>query len=679
MRKLFIGGFVISLSLFFSCKKNETVNQTHSSLVNQALTSGGCSSIPIIDSMPNFDANADSIERPTILGNQRTNPYTLSNMRIAYNNLGYSAVPVNATNLYVRFLPNSVQQLSILDSTLDAQNLEMFDAPMDYDVLQEGDYYQDPSINDSLPTWQYAVVPTTFTAPAGITYQVLSQIHIPADNYEAIETEAERLASRIDSINCAGGGGNAKTASPYVLDCPPGYHWDFTQNKCVCDCCPTGYHWDAGQQACVQDPPPPPPGVSPNAQIPAGMINVSDVNLHSTPGVRNVRVVAKRWFKIERVYTDNNGNFTCTKHFLHKVKINVKFKNSYCNIRGIRGVRLWQSLYVINSTIGVFSANKNTINYTFPQDGNSTNTKGNRYWVAATTINAVQEEIDYSTQYHFSAPPSGLNIYLTNWGEFSGLASTPLFGKRFIQNLPSSFINLQLLYWEINNVPIIGWYVSFFAAVARARLDMAIDYHLSDMTNFTSDFIKETVYHECGHASQYTYSGNTWYTNAVSAELAEQAAHPNPNDSYNPYGTGITSNSPIIALSEAWGYHIGHFLAEQRYGTAASCHLEQIGGVNCCYNTFTGHPNLDVLENFNPNLSSDPFKWIPKGLMEDLIDDTPNEILVNDHVSGLTIQQIFTALQSDVSTMSQYKARLLQQIGNGQLTQINNLFSSYNY
>jgi hypothetical protein len=85
------------------------------------------------------------------------------------------------------------------------------------------------------------------------------------------------------------------------------------------------------------------------------------------------------------------------------------------------------------------------------------------------------------------------------------------------------------------------------------------------------------------------------------------------------------------------------------------------------------------LENYDPNSPADPFKWIPKGLMEDLIDNTPNEVLVNDQVYGYTIGALFAALQSDVTSLQQYKARLLQQNNNYQQVQTNDLFTSYHY
>ncbi len=68
--------------------------------------------------------------------------------------------------------------------------------------------------------------------------------------------------------------------------------------------------------------------------------------------------------------------------------------------------------------------------------------------------------------------------------------------------------------------------------------------------------------------------------------------------------------------------------------------------------------------------------------MEDLIDNgEPPATFVNDQISGLTTSQIFSPLQSDVTTIPQYKARLLQQIGANSITttNINNLFTSYGF
>lgn len=52
---------------------------------------------------------------------------------------------------------------------------------------------------------------------------------------------------------------------------------------------------------------------------------------------------------------------------------------------------------------------------------------------------------------------------------------------------------------------------------------------------------------------------------------------------------------------------------------------------------------------------------------------------MNDQVSGFTAYQIFNALQSDVTTVPQYKTRFLLQNSNAQQAQINTLFTSYHY
>jgi len=125
---------------------------------------------------------------------------------------------------------------------------------------------------------------------------------------------------------------------------------------------------------------------------------------------------------------------------------------------------------------------------------------------------------------------------------------------------------------------------------------------------------------------------------------------------------------------------IEYILTDQRYGVNAFCEMEQVGGTNYCRN-LTNHPDIDVLENFTSGLPTDPFRWIPKGLMYDLMDNSIELTLtgVNDQVSGFTIAQIFAALQSDVTSVPACKARFIQQNPGNQTTQINSLFSSYNY
>jgi len=701
MRKYLRLAILLSLIFVISCKKSEK-SLTDSSRTNQSLTtlSSGCSAYPIIDNMPTINTDADSTEVATVLGNQRTNPYTLANMRKAYNNLGFTSVSVNVTNLYVRFLPSSVDQLSILDSTLDEQGIELFDAPMDYDVIQEGDYYQDPSIPDSSITWQYAVVPSSYQAPQGMTYQILAQIHIPADNYTAVETEAERLASIQDSINCSGGGigvektkadatgkdnsqspTSQKKGQPYTVPqtCDNGYHWDSNLQQCVADGnCPAGYYWETVTQTCIplQSNP-----SAPDAQTPAGNITVSDINFGNTPNLRSVRVVAKRWFKVERTYTDNNGNFQFTKHFKHKVKIRVKFKNDYSTIKVFRLTKFWQMLYPVARTIGVFSSDKNNIHYNFYKYNTSVADRGNLYWAAATAINAVQEFRDFASQENFGQPPLHLKIFLTRYAYGSGM--TPMWNKRWYSGLPFEVVST----FFVSQIYLPAGAVAAFTYVLKHEVDMAISYkapYNDDYSSFYSDQLKTTIYHELAHSTHYVKLSENWYATFVGAEINETVVN-FFSPSKTPYGDGSNQNdSPIIALGESWAYHIGQYLADKKYGASSVCSGEQ----GTCYSNgyITGLNSHQIaLENFDPTFTSDPFHWIPKGLYYDLMDTRndiqaiPRYINLDDQVSGYTNQEFFSAFSSSIQTLQSYKQNLLQQNNNIQSAQVLNLFQQYDY
>ncbi len=99
--------------------------------------------------------------------------------------------------------------------------------------------------------------------------------------------------------------------------------------------CPTGYYYNGTTCVAYQTVPPPPAA---DAAIPAGNILVFDNNLGTNPGVRKARMVARRWFKIERTFTDISGHYTFTKKFKDKVRINVKFKNADAQVRNVRGI-----------------------------------------------------------------------------------------------------------------------------------------------------------------------------------------------------------------------------------------------------------------------------------------------------------------------------------------------------
>ena len=137
-----------------------------------------------------------------VLGKQLDDPYSLENMEAALKSLyptKAGRVDLEPTDLYVRFLPKDENQLQQLED----MGLELLDHPMDYEILQEGDYYHDPTLPEEKITWQYAVVPTGFKFPSGFVYETLDRCYITENDpvtraddgidWQEVEREAFRL------------------------------------------------------------------------------------------------------------------------------------------------------------------------------------------------------------------------------------------------------------------------------------------------------------------------------------------------------------------------------------------------------------------------------------------------------------------------------------------------------
>ena len=143
------------------------------------------------------------------LGEKLEDPYTVTNMRAALTKMyptKADRVSIETTDYYVRFLPQDDTQLQALRDL----GLYLMDHPMDYRIIREGDYYQDPEVGQDAITWQYAVVPKGFDFPKGLRYEILDECyladHDPATKADAgvdwaeVEREAFRLTGNQDLL-----------------------------------------------------------------------------------------------------------------------------------------------------------------------------------------------------------------------------------------------------------------------------------------------------------------------------------------------------------------------------------------------------------------------------------------------------------------------------------------------
>jgi hypothetical protein len=170
MRLKLVLGTAFLFGVFISCNKKEN---------DQAPTTSS------------EEKHSDTESRATVLGEKLENPYSVEAFKEAYANLTKNArlssdITIEATHYYIRFLPKDGEEFQDLKDL----DLVLFDHPLDCEIVSEGAYYHDPTIPDSLYTWQYCVVKVGFEFP-NIQYEKLSDLYL-------FDADANTSATRAD-------------------------------------------------------------------------------------------------------------------------------------------------------------------------------------------------------------------------------------------------------------------------------------------------------------------------------------------------------------------------------------------------------------------------------------------------------------------------------------------------
>lgn len=235
-------------------------------------------------------------EGMVVLGNQLTNPYTVSNMQTAFQNLVNSGrftggeFSIVKTHEYIKFTPTDDVELAILQ---DDQTHEYYSYPLDYEILSEGAvYYHDPEISESEPTYQYATYAVGDELPNNITSEVLADLFIP----ELVTTAAE--ADIFDLVN------EALTI--------------------------TGNDLGLDEESEEEGPQPEGP-FSCNKWRPRGTIQVYD-DVAGYVAVKGARVRARRWFTTHTGLTNASGYYQ-TSRFCRKVNYSIIWERPGYDIR----------------------------------------------------------------------------------------------------------------------------------------------------------------------------------------------------------------------------------------------------------------------------------------------------------------------------------------------------------
>lgn len=262
----------------FAVTKTETMKSVLK-LIVAALTVASCSSF--------FDSRGEVVDVEgsvphdmIVLGDKLEDPYSVTNMTKAFESLYPTKAGrtyLEPTDYYVRFLPEGEAELE----SLMASGMVLLDHPVDYEILRDGDYYHDPSLDEDRITWQYGLVPKGQDFPADIRYEVLDECYLPdhdaGTKADGVDWEqVERLSYELT--------GNA------------GMLRDATKGS--------------------------------SSGKPSGRISIIDPAYDDEPfGVRGVTVLAVSFVKFCTTTTDDEGYYSMKKTFNSDVRYRLVFKN----------------------------------------------------------------------------------------------------------------------------------------------------------------------------------------------------------------------------------------------------------------------------------------------------------------------------------------------------------------
>ena len=575
-------------------------------------------------------------EGATVLGQAKTNPYAVENIRQAYNSLYEPDISsLNPNYLYVRFLPQSPDDVKILLES----NLDLWDFPLHYEIVSIGEYYHDPSLSDSTYTWQYAIVPFDYSFPT-IQYEILEEL--------ALVPEDSQIAEAAFALT----NNEYETPDEYEPN-PPlvNGRFVFTPDH---SSAPGGESGSRGGTCYCPIPD--------HTRKPSGCVLVFDNMLTRWDPVREVKVIVSksRLFGIvfhRTDYTDEAGCWFINHKYKGKIHVWVKFESATCNIKTMKGsVDLWGYTFPRRAYMGKYGGpNFNNIAIEFVWT-NSIGSNGFRNWAAATANNSIYEFQSYCSNNALPWPPGDLKILITPWGSGGNVGSAPMLDKfsvisQFILAASSSALFASV--FGAFGLPPVGLVLGAWIAVAAPDITL----NINDPSNVNSDDFREIMYHELAHAQHFGQVGQNYWLDEILFTI-DHLGYGNANDP----GAGRA------AIIEMWGFQNGMWITHLRYGSAHSNPL----GANDTWQAIIERRSYAA-------------GYIPYGWQFDLQDNNltnpsnaPESSSVIDGVTGYTPAQIFSTMNASMLSPAQQRSALLPMLPPGNTTAgFNALAGSY--
>jgi hypothetical protein len=286
-----------------------------------------------------------------ILGKQLENPFSVENMRKAWININNSSqnlsrssteVAPATTHYYVKFIPKNSEELGIIEKD---SSLIAYDYPLDYEILEMGDYYHDPEVPIEQPTYHYASVEIGKPLPRDIEYEILSDLFIPdieeigEELYDNLIDEALRLTNNLETDTTEKSlfsrrskwrpAGTIKVWDANIGQTPTTTrvfsHWEYY------DCGGNGDDILPIAQKTVQLE----KIIKPiDDQCRRAVYRyITTITNGSYVPVEGVKVRARRWFTTHTGITNSQGRYSCNGRFRRPANYKIKWKRHDFSIR----------------------------------------------------------------------------------------------------------------------------------------------------------------------------------------------------------------------------------------------------------------------------------------------------------------------------------------------------------
>lgn len=420
--KHYSGLYFILICLLFSCHPLELENEQH---VRQT---------PI-----------QCRTKSPALGDFVNNPYEIHNMQHANDSLcnlfNEPTIELDPTDVYVRFLPKD----SVEYRTMLSLGTEFFDMPLTFEPYDPICSYRDPSVPDTLITWQYTMVPYGTTLP-NIEYEVIDTCCIPfnlrSSPIEGYEVMLDKLANMM-----------ANPGAEYLDD---SYDHRITTN--------------------------------PTRSFPSGRAMVRTAK--GIVPLRHIKIRVKHITNYGYAYTDDDGYYIVPKRFNYDPQYEIVFDNN-----------LGFSEYFIDkspSRFWKYLMHHSRSGYDILIDTTDVS------WLASYVNNVIVDYYDSCAVENRQLPPSDLRVLVENGNTLLGSGAPML--RQISHNSLVGYTIYELiqglLVGDFNLVP-----ACVYGVLKYVIPDVVIQYDSILMHSQRDTVIYLNTFHELSHASHYARAG----------------------------------------------------------------------------------------------------------------------------------------------------------------------------